>query len=110
MYNKQNRKFVNMYGVMIPSHKRVVVGLTYIYGIGTSTSLNICNKLGIPKHTRIGEMSPVLINKLKNYIESNDILIESDLKREKSNFKQRLVSINCYRARRLGKKRNRFNK
>ena len=51
----------------------------------------------------MGEMSPVLINKLKNYIESNDILIESDLKREKSNFKQRLVSINCYRARNLVK-------
>jgi len=99
--NTHNKKLINFYGSMVPRHKRVMIGLTYIYGLGYSRSRDICNYLNIDSHIKIGELKPEDINKIKSYIEFNDILVEVDLRRKESMYKQRLIDIGCYRGKKL---------
>jgi small subunit ribosomal protein S13 len=84
-------------GVDLPREKRVEIGLTYIFGIGLSTSRTILNKTGIDPDTRVRDLSEADVAKLREYLDQN-VKVEGDLKREVSANIKRLVDIGCYRG------------
>lgn len=84
-------------GVDLPREKRVEIGLTYIFGIGLSTSRTILNKTGIDSDTRVRDLSEADVAKLREYLDQN-VKVEGDLKREVSANIKRLVDIGCYRG------------
>ena len=85
-------------GVDLPNEKRVEIGLTYIYGIGRVTSNKILADTGINPDTRVRDLTDEEVNKIRDYIDRNNIMVEGDLKREiKMNIK-RLQEIGCYRG------------
>ena len=85
-------------GVDLPNEKRVEIGLTYIYGIGRVTSNKIIADTGINPDTRVRDLTDEEVNKIREYIDRHNIMIEGDLKREiKMNIK-RLQEIGCYRG------------
>ena len=85
-------------GVDLPNEKRVEIGLTYIYGIGRVTSNKILADTGINPDTRVRDLTDEEVNKIREYIDRNNIMVEGDLKREiKMNIK-RLQEIGCYRG------------
>ena len=84
-------------GVDLPREKRVEIGLTYIFGIGLSTSRTILNKTGIDSDTRVRDLSEADVAKLREYLDQN-VKVEGDLKREFSANIKRLVDIGCYRG------------
>ena len=85
-------------GVDLPNEKRVEIGLTYIYGIGRVTSNKILADTGINPDTRVRDLTDEEVNKIREYIDHHNIMVEGDLKREiKMNIK-RLQEIGCYRG------------
>ena len=84
-------------GVDLPREKRVEVGLTYIYGIGLTTSQKMIAEIGINPDTRIKDLSETEISKLRDYIEHH-LKVEGDLRREVSLNVKRLREIGCYRG------------
>ena len=84
-------------GVDLPRDKRVVIGLTYIYGIGPTTSADILRKLGINESTRIRDLSEADVAKLRESID-REYRVEGDLRREVSMNIKRLQEINAYRG------------
>lgn len=84
-------------GVDLPRDKRVVVGLTYIYGIGTTTSAEILRKLSINESVRIRDLSEADVAKLRETID-REYHVEGDLRREVSMNIKRLQEINAYRG------------
>ena len=84
-------------GVDLPREKRVEVGLTYIYGIGLTTSQKMIAEIGINPDTRIKDLSETEISKLRDYIEHH-LKVEGDLRREVSLNVKRLMEIGCYRG------------
>jgi small subunit ribosomal protein S13 len=84
-------------GVDLPRDKRVVVGLTYIYGIGPTTSADILRKLSINEGTRIRDLSEADVAKLRETID-REYHVEGDLRREISMNIKRLQEINAYRG------------
>ena len=86
-------------GVDIPREKRVVISLTYIFGIGLKTSQDILAATGINPDTRARDLTEDEVAKLREYIDKNH-LVEGDLRREISLNIKRLVEIGCYRGRR----------
>ncbi len=84
-------------GVDLPRSKRVEVGLTYIYGIGPSTSLNLLRQAEVNPDTRIKDLSEAEVSKLRELIEAN-VLVEGDLRREVTLNIKRLTEIGCYRG------------
>lgn len=84
-------------GVDLPRDKRVVVGLTYIYGIGPTTSAEILRRLSINESTRIRDLSEADVAKLRETID-RDYHVEGDLRREVSMNIKRLQEINAYRG------------
>jgi len=91
-------------GVNIPKNKRFVISLTYIYGIGYSSALKICNDLKIDLKKRTSEISEDTITKVRSYIEKNHPTLEGDLRRKVSSDIKRLIDISCYRGIRHVKK------
>ncbi|HKW14326.1 MAG TPA: 30S ribosomal protein S13 [Candidatus Krumholzibacteria bacterium] len=86
-------------GVDIPNEKRVVIALTYIYGIGTKTAERICTKAGISPETRVKSLLEEQGIKLRGIIE-NEYKVEGELRTELSFNIKRLIDINCYRGKR----------
>lgn len=86
-------------GVDLPREKRVEVGLTYIYGIGRTKSIQILEKTGINPDTRIKDLAESEIVKLRETIEKEHV-VEGDLRREASLNIKRLIEIGTYRGRR----------
>ena len=86
-------------GVDIPNEKRVVIALTYIYGIGDHTAQVICAKAGINPDTRVKSLLEEQGIKLRGIIE-NEYKVEGELRTELSFNVKRLIDINCYRGRR----------
>ncbi len=86
-------------GVDLPRDKRVEIGLTYIYGIGLSTSQKILAQTGISPDTRVRVLSEEEIARLREYID-REYRVEGDLRREVNLNIKRLIEINCYRGRR----------
>ena len=84
-------------GVNIPLNKRVEIGLTYIYGVGQPTSKKLLTDLGISPDTYVRDLTDDEVAKLRDKID-NDLLVEGDLRRERSQAIKRLMEIGCYRG------------
>lgn len=84
-------------GVEIPNQKRVEIGLTYIYGIGRSTSNQILAKTGIDPDTRCKDLTEDDVSKLRDEIE-NFHKVEGDLRRDVALDIKRMTEIGCYRG------------
>ena len=83
-------------GINIPLNKRVEVGLTYIYGIGRSTSNKLLSDLGIHPDTYVRQLTDDEVAKLRDAID--DMSVEGDLRRERSQNVKRLMEIGSYRG------------
>ena len=90
-------------GVNIPTKKRVLIALTYIYGIGDKFSQDICKALEIPKSKRVNELTDDQILKIREFIDQN-FTVEGDLRRENSLSIKRLIDLATYRGSRHRKK------
>ncbi len=86
-------------GVDIPNEKRVEVGLTYIFGVGPTTSKAVLSKCEINPDTRVKDLTETEITNIRDVLE-NDYSIEGDLRREIAMNIKRLTDIGCYRGRR----------
>lgn len=84
-------------GVTLPSNKRLEIGLTYIYGIGVSTSRKIIHDLALDSNTRVGDLTEAEVAKLRAYIDDS-VVVEGDLRREKQTAIKRLSEIGSYRG------------
>lgn len=84
-------------GVNIPTSKIVVIGLTYIYGIGRKTAEDICKTLSINTHKRVNELTDEETLKIRELIDSS-YRVEGDLRREVSLNIKRLMDLGCYRG------------
>ena len=85
-------------GVDLPREKRVEIGLTYIYGIGRTTAAKMCADLNIVDGTRIKDLTEEQISAIRDYIDQNGLMVEGDLRRERSQNVKRLMDIGCYRG------------
>lgn len=83
-------------GIDLPREKRVVIGLTYIYGIGKATSEKIVAEAGINPDTRVRDLTEEEVQKLRDII--GKMKVEGDLRREISLNIKRLSEIGCYRG------------
>lgn len=83
-------------GVDIPRDKRVVISLTYIYGIGRPTSQEILAKAGVSEDTRVRDLTEEELNKIREIIDAYKV--EGDLRREISLNIKRLMEIGSYRG------------
>ena len=84
-------------GVNIPLNKRVEIGLTYIYGIGRSTSNELLAKVGIEPDRKVRDLTEEEVVQLRDLIDA-DVIVEGDLRRERSQNIKRLQEIGCYRG------------
>ncbi len=85
-------------GVDLPREKRVEIGLTYIFGIGRTTSGKILDKAGIDPSTRVRDLTDEEVDKIRVAIEDLDIMVEGDLRRDVAMNIKRLQEIGCYRG------------
>ncbi len=83
-------------GINIPLNKRVEVGLTYIYGIGRSTSNKVLGQAGVSPETYVRDLTDDEVVKLREAID--DEMVEGDLRRERSQNVKRLMEIGAYRG------------
>ncbi len=86
-------------GVELPNHKRLQVALTYIYGIGRSRALEICDLCELDPLARVGELTDEDLNRVREVID-RDYRVEGDLRREVQANIRRLIEIGSYRGRR----------
>jgi len=84
-------------GVNIPREKRVEIGLTYVFGIGKSTSQQVLGELGIDPNTKVRDLTDEEVTRLRNHVDQN-LMVEGDLRRERSQNIKRLMEIGCYRG------------
>ncbi len=84
-------------GIDLPRNKRVVIALTYIYGIGNSTAQKIVSESGVDLSTRTDNMTEAEVAKIREYIDKN-IKVEGDLRRDISMNIKRLMDLGCYRG------------
>jgi small subunit ribosomal protein S13 len=84
-------------GVNIPREKRVEVGLTYIYGIGRSTSLKVLAELGLSPDTKVRDLTEEEVGRLRAHIDQG-LTVEGDLRRERSQNIKRLMENGSYRG------------
>jgi small subunit ribosomal protein S13 len=83
-------------GINIPLNKRVEVGLTYIYGIGRSTSNQVLQKSGVSPDTYVKDLTDDEVLKLREAID--EMMVEGDLRRERSQNVKRLMEIGAYKG------------
>jgi len=84
-------------GVDLPREKRVEIGLTYIFGIGLTTSQKILRETGINPDTRVRNLTEEEVVRLREYID-RQLKVEGDLRREVGQNIKRLMEIGCYRG------------
>ena len=84
-------------GINLPTSKRVPVALTYIHGLGINTAVKICNELKISLLTKLNELDDIQLSSIRDYIDAN-LMVEGDLRREKSMNIKRLMDLGCYRG------------
>jgi len=87
-----------LFGIEIPNEKRIEASLGYIYGIGPTTASRILEHAGIDPNIRTGKLHEDQLVKLAQVIQTEGVLIEGDLRRERQAALKRLTSINCYRG------------
>ena len=85
-------------GIDLPREKRVEVGLTYIYGIGLSTSQKLLKEAEVNPDTRVKDLTDDQVQAIRKAIDSNHLLLEGDLRREVALNIKRLTEIGCYRG------------
>jgi small subunit ribosomal protein S13 len=90
-------KMARIAGVDLPREKRVVIGLTYIFGIGNTTSEKIVEQTGINPDTRIRDLTEEEVSKIREMIDKT-FKVEGDLRREISLNIKRLIDIGSYRG------------
>ena len=84
-------------GVNIPTNKRVVIALQYIYGIGPAKAGEIVQKVGIEDARRVNQLTDAEVLQLRETID-RDYMVEGDLRRENSMNVKRLMDLACYRG------------
>ncbi|MFY9708076.1 MAG: 30S ribosomal protein S13 [Desulfobacterales bacterium] len=84
-------------GVDLPKQKRVEIALTYIYGIGRSTSIEILSKIGVDPNTRSDDLTESQINDIRKVIDG-DYKVEGELRSEVAMNIKRLMDLGCYRG------------
>ncbi|HYY22659.1 MAG TPA: 30S ribosomal protein S13 [Thermoleophilaceae bacterium] len=84
-------------GINIPLNKRVEVGLTYIYGIGRSTAQRVLDEAGVGPDTYVRDLTDDEVLKLREVID-NELMVEGDLRRDRSQNVKRLMEIGSYRG------------
>ena len=84
-------------GVDLPRNKRIEISLTYIFGIGRTRAVQICDKANIDNSTKTDQLSESEVIKLREIIE-RDYKVEGDLRREVSQNIKMLMDIGCYRG------------
>lgn len=93
---------VRIAGIMIPNEKRVEIALTYVYGVGKPTAVEVLAKAKIDPNTRVKDLKEEEVNRLRALIEK-DMKVEGDLRREVSANVKRLKDIGSYRGSRHAK-------
>ncbi len=86
-------------GIDIPGNKRLIISLTYIYGVGSKRSEEILEKLGLDGNMRAHKLSDEEIARLNSLLQG-EYIVEGDLRREIQGNIKRLITINCYRGQR----------
>ena len=81
-------------GVDIPRDKRLEVSLTYIFGIGKTTSQKICDELGLDRNVQVSSLSEDEVNRIRQYVDEH-LTIEGDLRRDVQNDIKRKIEIGC---------------
>ena len=84
-------------GINIPLNKRVEIGLTYVYGVGRSTSNEVLDQAGVDPNTYVKDLTEDEIRKLRDVVDNN-LTVEGDLRRERSQNVKRLMEIGAYRG------------
>ncbi len=84
-------------GINLPTGKRVPIALTYIHGIGSGTADKICQDLKIPPLSKLNQLDDGQLLAIREYIDSN-LMVEGDLRRDKSINIKRLMDLGCYRG------------
>jgi small subunit ribosomal protein S13 len=84
-------------GIDIPREKRIVIGLTYIYGIGKTSSIKILSKAGIDENTKVKDLTDAQENSIRKVLEEG-FLLEGDLRSDVNLNIKRLMDIGCYRG------------
>lgn len=84
-------------GVDLPRNKRVEIALTYIYGIGASSSRDILDKAGVGRSIRTDDLNEEQLSAIRRVIEQ-DYKVEGDLRREVQTKIKRLMDLGCYRG------------
>jgi small subunit ribosomal protein S13 len=83
-------------GINIPMNKHIVIGLTHIYGVGTSQAKKICAGAGIKPETKVKDLSEPEVAALRSQV--SKLTVEGDLRREVSINIKRLMDLGCYRG------------
>ncbi|MEX0594786.1 MAG: 30S ribosomal protein S13 [Patescibacteria group bacterium] len=86
-------------GVNIPDHKRIEIGLTYVFGVGPSNVKVILKKVGISDNPKFSELTQKQVDDMRNIVEK-EMIVEGDLKQTISQNIRRLKEINSYRGNR----------
>jgi small subunit ribosomal protein S13 len=97
VFDFRRHQVARIAGVNIPTNKRVVISLRYIYGIGPVKAQEICTSLGIPDERRVNQLSDDEILRLREMIDK-DYRVEGDLRREVAMNVKRLMDLGCYRG------------
>jgi small subunit ribosomal protein S13 len=84
-------------GVDIPREKRLVISLTYIFGVGPTTAGQICEATGIDQSTRVRDLTDEEVTRIRTWIDAN-LKVEGDLRREVSQDIKRKMEIGCYQG------------
>ena len=84
-------------GINLPTNKRVLIALTYIHGIGKVTSKSICDAAGVNVSTRVNQLSEQEVASIRQHIDGN-VIVEGDLRRERTINIKRLMDLGCYRG------------
>lgn len=84
-------------GVDIPREKRLVISLTYIYGIGPTLASQVCAGVGIDESTRVRDLTDDEVNRIRAYVDAN-LKVEGDLKRDVQQDIKRKMEIGCYQG------------
>jgi small subunit ribosomal protein S13 len=85
-------------GVDLPREKRIEIGLTYIYGVGRTTAAKILKESGVNPDTRVRDITDDEVKKMTDAIETLNVTVEGDLRREVALNIKRLQEIGCYRG------------
>ena len=81
-------------GVDIPREKRLEISLTYIFGVGQTTSQKVCDDLELDRNTKVSNLTEDEVNKIRQYVDQN-LTIEGDLRRDVQNDIKRKIEIGC---------------